>query len=43
MNNTQGNLKGYDCKKCKNKGCFYTVLDGIFTAVMQGASSSFGT
>ena len=32
MNNAQGNLKGYDCKKCKNKGYFYTVLDGIFTA-----------
>ena len=27
-NSTQGNLTGYDCQKCKNKGSYATVKEG---------------
>ena len=32
MNEQPGNLKGYNCEKCRNKGFFYTVQDNLIYA-----------
>lgn len=32
MNEKEGRLKGYDCKKCNNKGYFYTVENDLICA-----------
>ena len=32
MNDKAGHLKGYDCKKCNNKGYFYTVKNELIYA-----------
>ena len=35
LNSTKGDLTGYDCPECLNRGHFYTLVDGIYEKIVD--------